>query len=63
MCFKSSSHSIEIPQEKIEIKQANAAATKNNQKEFSSNYRENFKTTPIGLTDFANTQKHTLLGD
>lgn len=66
MCFIKSK-AIEAPkieQEPIaELKEANASLTKN-----SSNLKEkavnpNIKTTPIGLTEDANVQKKTLLGE
>ena len=65
MCFKSSSMPIVVPAEtqKVEVHKADASATKKSQNLNSTAYRENFKTSPIGLSDNAQSEKHTLLGE
>ena len=44
-------------------KQADASVTKTSQSENLRGYEQNIKTSPIGLTDSANTEKKTLLGE
>lgn len=65
MCFVSSSGSADIPKEpEVERKQADASLTKNSLNANSNRgYRQNIKTSAIGLTDEANTGKSVLLGE
>ena len=64
MCFTKTPSFSTQEEEKVVRKEANASLTKNSQnKENASSYSNNFKTTPIGLTDNALTQKKTLLGE
>lgn len=49
---------------KVERHQADATLTKNLEKDNEpKGYLQNFKTSPIGLEDNANSQKKTLLGE
>ena len=68
MCFiKSSGASVvatSVPQDPVERHEANASITKNSQNENSpKGYLQNIKTSPVGLTDAADTEKKTLLGE
>ena len=68
MCFiKSSGVSVSAssPQpDPVERHEANASITKNSQNENSpKGYLQNIKTSPVGLTDIADTEKKTLLGE
>ena len=64
MCFTKTPSFSTQEEEKVVRKEANASLTKNSQnKENASSYANNLKTTPIGLTDNALTQKKTLLGE
>ncbi len=64
MCFiKSSTKPVVIQQEPVERKQANAQTTKSTQDERFRGYEQNVKTSSIGLTDDANVEKKTLLGE
>lgn len=68
MCFfKSSPAPViqqQVAQEPVERRQADANATKNSKIEgIKSGYKENLKTAPMGLSDEAQVQKKTLLGE
>lgn len=65
MCITKSPSTIpEIESEKVIRKEANAQLTKNSQnKEKLNSYANNLKTSPVGLTDIATTDKKTLLGE
>lgn len=67
MCFIKSSGvnlAANTPQDTVERHEANASVTKNSQNENSpKGYLQNIKTTPVGLTDTADTEKKTLLGE
>ena len=64
MCFTKTPSVSKQEQEKVVRKEANADLTKNSQnKENIGSYANSFKTSPIGLTDNAITQKKTLLGE
>ena len=53
----------EVVQEPVVRHEADASVTKNSDQNLSSGYKENLKTSPIGLTDEANVKKKTLLGE
>ena len=66
MCFMKSSKPAqikEVVQEHVVRHEADASVTKNSEQSLSSGYKENLKTSPIGLTDEANVKKKTLLGE
>ncbi len=66
MCFMKSSKPAqikEVVQEPVVRHEADASVTKNSEQSLSSGYKENLKTSPIGLTDEANVKKKTLLGE
>ena len=68
MCFiKSSGANVaaaSTPQAPVERHEANASITKNSQNDNSpKGYLQNLKTTPMGLSDIADTEKKTLLGE
>ena len=66
MCFMKSSKPAqikEVVQEPVVRHEADASVTKNSGQNLSSGYKENLKTSPIGLTDEANVKKKTLLGE
>lgn len=49
--------------EVVERHQADASLTKSSVDEAAHGYKENLRTTPLGLEDNAQTQKKTLLGE
>ncbi len=66
MCFiKSSSPSVPAVAEPEPVvrHQADASATKTSKTQSASGYEQNIKTSAVGLTDTANTEKKTLLGE
>ncbi len=65
MCFIKSSTpvSAEVETTQVERKQADASVTKSSQSQRLRGYEQNIKTSPVGLTDSANTEKKTLLGE
>ena len=66
MCFTKSSPSVAPiePQDPVIRKEANASLTKNSNKDNAAQgFRQNIKTSAIGLEENANTQKKTLLGE
>ena len=66
MCFiKSSKPKVPktVQQDPVIRHQADAEKTKNSKDENLQGYNQNLKTTPIGLTDEAKTDKKTLLGE
>lgn len=69
MCFikhsKSSAAAVAASTKKEEVvrHEADASITKNPGQALSSGYRENLKTSPIGLTEDAKINKKTLLGE
>ncbi len=63
MCFaKTSTPKIE-QQDPVVRHEADASTTKNSTQSQSFGYKENLKTSPVGLLDEANTEKKTLLGE
>ncbi len=62
MCFAKTSVP-KVEQEAVVRHEADASATKNSTQSQSSAYKENLKTSPVGLVDEANTNKKTLLGE
>lgn len=65
MCFiKSSTATVTAAEEEPIVRQeADASVTKNSNQSYASGYKENLKTSSIGLTDEANVEKKTLLGE
>ena len=65
MCFVKSAPVLPVVEApKVERHQADASLTKNTQGDNEpKGYLQNLKTTPVGLEDYANTGKKTLLGD
>ena len=67
MCFiKSKSSSQTVPKkvsDPVVRHQADASVTKSTSENTQTGYRENIKTSVIGLTDDAVTKKKTLLGE
>ena len=67
MCFTKSSPTIVAPvepQDPVIRQEASAALTKTSKNDNNfQGYRENIKTSAIGLEDNANTKKKTLLGE
>lgn len=66
MCFaKSSAPVVQVePQEAVVRHQADASVTKNSKNNSNlQGYKQNLKTTPLGLEQVANTEKKTLLGE
>ena len=69
MCFikrsksASAAAAVSAQQEPVERHEANASITKNSGQTLTSGYRENLKTSPIGLSEEAKVNKKTLLGE
>ena len=64
MCFVKSSSPKIVEEPEVERKQANASLTKNSINTTSNRgYQQNIRTSAYGLTDMANTEKNTLLGE
>lgn len=63
MCFIKSSSPAVVQSEPVVRKQADADATKSTQDKKFRGYEQNVKTSAIGLTDDANVEKKTLLGE
>ena len=65
MCFKKSPSIPVVEPQVVERKQADASLTKNSQieKNNKSAFAENLRTSAYGLTDYAQTEKNTLLGE
>jgi hypothetical protein len=64
MCFiKSSKGAVAVKQDPVIRHEADASVTKNSANNLNSGYKENLRTSAIGLTDEANVNKKTLLGE
>ncbi len=65
MCFAKSTPKIDsTPQESVVRHEADASLTKNSSNsEKQGGFKENIKTSALGLEDNANTEKKTLLGE
>ena len=64
MCFAKSVVPTVEQQEPVVRHQADAQVTKNsNNKSNLQGYKQNFKTTPLGLVQDINSEKKTLLGE
>ena len=66
MCFiKSSSPTVPatVEPEPVVRHQADASATKASKTQNAGGYEQNLRTSAVGLTDTANTDKKTLLGE
>ncbi len=68
MCFIKSPSApalIEAPKqsEVVQRHQANASATKAQKSENTQGFRENLKTSPVGIEEETTTQKKTFLGE
>ena len=64
MCFVKSSSPKVVEEPEIIRKQADASLTKNSiNTNANRGYQQNVRTTAYGLTDAANTEKNTLLGE
>ena len=65
MCFVKSAPVVPVvEQPKVERHQADASLTKNSANDNEpKGYLQNLKTTPVGLEDYAKTDKKTLLGE
>ena len=66
MCFAKSSPTIPVaePQDPVVRHEADASITKNSQNNnLKGSFRQNIKTSALGLEDTANTYKKTLLGE
>lgn len=66
MCFAKSAPAAPVikPQDPVVRHEANASITKNSQNsESKGGFKQNIKTTALGLDENANTDKKTLLGE
>ncbi|MBQ4646390.1 MAG: hypothetical protein IJB79_03485 [Candidatus Gastranaerophilales bacterium] len=64
MCFAKSSPVVVEPQEPVVRHEANASLTKNSKDiNSASAFKDNIKTSPLGLDDLTNKTKKTLLGE
>ena len=66
MCFAKSAPAAPViePQDPVVRHEANASITKNSQNnDMKGGFKQNIKTTALGLEDNANTEKKTLLGE
>ncbi|MBR5303659.1 MAG: hypothetical protein IKU37_02400 [Candidatus Gastranaerophilales bacterium] len=66
MCFAKSAPVVPVvkPQDPVIRHEADASLTKNSQNnELASGFKQNIKTSALGLEDEANTAKKTLLGE
>ncbi len=62
MCFTKTSMP-KVEQEAVVRHEADASVSKNSKDIQSYGYKQNLKTSPVGLTDEANTNRKTLLGE
>ena len=65
MCFKKSVSIVPVAQpDPVIRKEANASITKNSKTSLTSDgFKENIKTSPLGIEENPKTQKKTLLGE
>ena len=66
MCFAKSTPVAPVAQQQDPVvrHEANASITKNSQNhDLKSSFKQNIKTTALGLEDIVNTDKKTLLGE
>ena len=65
MCFTKSAPVVTVePKDPVIRHEADASLTKNSKNNYASDgFKQNIKTSPLGLEDSANTQKKTLLGE